>query len=66
MPFLAKLICIAVGLICALSQQMREKRSMTGGAETLASGRLTKAAACISLFAWIGAIIAGRLIAYIF
>jgi len=66
MPFLAKLICIAVGLVCALSHQMREKRSMTGGAETLASGRLTKAAACISLFAWIGAIIAGRLIAYIF
>jgi hypothetical protein len=66
LPFRAKLICIAVGLFCAINQQMRRKKSITSGVEEPASGHLTKAAACISLLAWVGAIIAGRLIAYIF
>ena len=65
-PFLAKLACISIGLVCAISIQASCKRSIAGNPETLAPGRLTLVFACISLSAWTGAIIAGRLIAYIF
>tara|TARA_B100000900_G_scaffold283966_1_gene243282 strand:- start:1186 stop:1656 length:471 start_codon:yes stop_codon:yes gene_type:complete len=65
-PFLAKLTCIAVGLICAISMRASGKRSIAGAPEPCTSDRLTLFFACISLFAWTGAIIAGRLIAYIF
>ncbi len=65
-PFLAKLACIAVGLSCAFGLQRRRPQSFTDGAGALASDFLTRTLACLSLSAWAGAIIAGRLIAYLF
>ena len=65
-PFLAKLACIAVGLSCAFGLQRRRLQSFTDGAGALASDFLTRTLACLSLSAWAGAIIAGRLIAYLF
>jgi len=65
-PFLAKLICIAVGLSCAFGLQKRRLKLSTDGAEALTPDFLTRTLACVSLSAWAGAIIAGRLIAYLF
>ena len=65
-PFLAKLVCIAAGLSCAFGLQKRRLKLSTDGAEALTPDFLTRTLACVSLSAWAGAIIAGRLIAYLF
>ena len=65
-PFLAKLVCIAAGLSCAFGLQRRRLKSSTGGAGALTPDFLSRILACLSLSAWAGAIIAGRLIAYVF
>ena len=67
-PFLSKLACITVGMTMALILQ---KRLGLAGQLHAHSGeisvdRSTQLLACISLSVWTGAIIAGRLIAYIF
>jgi hypothetical protein len=66
LPFLAKLTCIAVGLSCAFVLQEPRLKLSTDGAEALTPDFLTRTLACLSLSAWAGAIIAGRLIAYLF
>ena len=65
-PFLAKLVCIAAGLSCTFGLQKRGIRSIAVGPEVLSPDLFTRTLACLSLSAWVGAIIAGRLIAYIF
>ena len=65
-PFLAKLVCIAAGLSCAFGLQRHEMRSIAIGAGALSPDLFTRALACLSLSAWVSAIIAGRLIAYLF
>ena len=65
-PFLAKLVCIAAGLSCAFGLQRRGIRPIAIGAGALSPDLFTRTLACLSLSAWVGAIIAGRLIAYIF
>ena len=65
-PFLAKLVCIAAGLTCAFSLQRRGLRSIAIRAAALSPDLFTRTLACLSLSAWVGAIIAGRLIAYLF
>lgn len=65
-PFLVKIVCIVVGMVLAGVIQSR-LRSETSLAEAqLAISKSTKVIASISLFFWAAAIIAGRLIAYIF
>ena len=65
-PFLAKLVCIAAGLTCAFGLQRRGLRSITIRAGALSPVLSSRTLACLSLSAWVGAIIAGRLIAYLF
>ena len=65
-PFLAKLVCIAAGLSCSFGLQRRGIRSIAIRAGALSPDLFTRTLACLSLSAWVGAIIAGRLIAYIF
>ena len=65
-PFLAKLVCIAAGLSCAFGLQRRRMRSTAIRAGALSLDLFTRTLACLSLSAWVGAIIAGRLIAYLF
>ena len=65
-PFLTKLVCIAAGLSCAYSLQRRGIRSTAIRAGALSPDLFTRTLACLSLSAWVGAIIAGRLIAYLF
>jgi uncharacterized membrane protein SirB2 len=56
-PFLSKLSCIAVGMILAFYIQSRLKTEIQ---------QQTKVLAFVSLICWMAAIVAGRLIAYIF
>ncbi len=65
-PFVVKLVCIAVGLGCAFGLQRRRLKLFTDGAWALTQDLLTRTLACLSLSAWTGAIVAGRLIAYLF
>ena len=65
-PFLAKLVCIAAGLSCAFGLRRRRMRSTAIRAGALSLDLFTRTLACLSLSAWVGAIIAGRLIAYLF
>ena len=65
-PFLAKLVCIAAGLTCAFGLQRRGLRSIAIRAGALSPDLFMRTLACLSLSAWVGAIIAGRLIAYLF
>lgn len=65
-PFLTKIACITAGM--SLAYCMRPTVLYAGtmpGSQQLANPGLT-AMAALSLAVWIGAIIAGRLIAYIF
>jgi len=65
-PFLAKIACIAVGVALAVVLRRRlnseadawDKAGATGG-------DAPRTLAMVSLLAWIGAIVAGRLIAYL-
>ena len=56
-PFLVKISCIAFALVIARVIQSRLRSGREGG--------LTRQLAAVSLFAWVTAIVAGRLIAYI-
>ena len=56
-PFLIKIACIASGMIIAAVIQARLRAGKTAGA--------TRVLGLLSLFAWSGAIVAGRLIAYL-
>ncbi|MDA0688750.1 MAG: hypothetical protein O2948_08910 [Proteobacteria bacterium] len=65
-PFLTKIACITAGM--SLAYQLRPAvllAATVSGGQQLASPGLTMKAG-LSLAIWIGAIIAGRLIAYIF
>ena len=66
-PFLSKLSCIAVAMTLAVIIQRRLKSALIAGTDSSAAsdGQLRLMAAA-SLASWTGAIIAGRLIAYIF
>lgn len=66
-PFLSKLSCITVAMILATTIQKRLKTEFEscGHGEAVMSAQLVAMSAA-SLTAWTGAIIAGRLIAYIF
>ena len=65
-PFLAKLVCIAAGLSFAFGLQRRRVSSTAINTGALSPDLFTRTLACLSLSAWVGAIIAGRLIAYLF
>ncbi|HAO87335.1 MAG TPA: hypothetical protein DCX09_10490 [Gammaproteobacteria bacterium] len=65
-PFLSKLVCIAVGMSTALVLQSRLSFQLVSGLESASVDRATQLLAALSLSVWVGAIIAGRLIAYIF
>lgn len=56
-PFLVKISCITLGMVLAVYIQKNLQESTTSKTKTLAA---------ISLACWLAAIIAGRLIAYIF
>lgn len=66
-PFLSKLSCIAVAMSLSwlINQRIREA-TISQGAELLTDQTAIRVMACASLALWTGAIIAGRLIAYIF
>lgn len=65
-PFLIKIACIVAGMIMAgvIQARLRRESNLDEGEASISSA--TKAVACISLMFWVAAIIAGRLIAYIF
>ena len=65
-PFLAKLVCIAAGLSCAIGLRRRGIGPIAIRAGALSPDFFTRTLACLSLSAWVGAVIAGRLIAYLF
>jgi len=64
-PFLLKIAMIFVGAIMAAIIQSK-LRDMRDSNDTVAVSGMTKVIAIISLTSWIGAIITGRLIAYIY
>jgi len=65
-PFLVKIACIVAGMVLAgiIQSRLREEASL--GDSSVAISKSTKIIAVISLMFWLAAIIAGRLIAYIF
>lgn len=65
-PFLSKLVCIAVGMSTALVLQSRLSFQLVSGLESTSVDHATQLLAALSLSVWVSAIIAGRLIAYIF
>lgn len=66
-PFLSKLSCIAVAMTLAVIIQRRLRNTVmaSAGSALVIDGQLRLMAAA-SLGAWCGAIVAGRLIAYVF
>lgn len=56
-PFLVKISCITVGMVLAVYVQKKLQAASTNN---------TKILAAVSLACWLAAIVAGRLIAYIF
>lgn len=62
--FLIKIACIIVGMVLAGLIQSRLRSELDSGAELMIS-RATRIVALFSLLTWTGAIIAGRLVAYI-
>lgn len=65
-PFLIKIACIVAGMVLAGVIQSR-LRAETGLSDSSVSvSKSTKVIAVVSLMFWLAAIIAGRLIAYIF
>lgn len=65
-PFLSKLACITVGMSAAIVLQSRLSNQLASGPGSISLDRNTQLLAAVSLSVWTGAIIAGRLIAYIF
>ena len=64
-PFLLKLSCVIAGMMLALSLQTRLGLQFSGPVDESAIGGTTRLLALSSLLCWLGAIIAGRLIAYL-
>ncbi len=65
-PFLVKIVCIVAGMVLAGIIQSRLRRETSIADSEAAISKSTKVIASISLMFWVAAIIAGRLIAYIF
>lgn len=65
-PFLVKIVCIIAGMVLAGVIQSRLRRETSLDDSEAAISRSTRLIASISLMLWAAAIIAGRLIAYIF
>lgn len=65
-PFLVKIGCIVAGMVLAGVIQSRLRNETSLGDSIAAISKSTKIIASISLVFWAAAIIAGRLIAYIF
>ena len=65
-PFLLKLGCITAGMVSAFVLQSRLRSALISGQSEIHVDRATQVLAAVSLSVWVGAIIAGRLIAYIF
>lgn len=65
-PFLVKIVCIIAGMVLAGVIQSRLRRETSLDDSEAAISRSTRLIASISLMFWAAAIIAGRLIAYIF
>ncbi len=63
-PFLIKITMIFIGVILAAIIQRRLRDAGAAGVDRAISGG-TKAVAAVSLTMWIGAIVTGRLIAYL-
>lgn len=63
--FQIKLVCIAVGLINAGLFHLGPWRDLDQWGQSVTAPGLARVGAVISLLAWIGAIIGGRLIAYL-
>jgi len=61
-PFLVKIACIAAGVVLAVL--LRRRLQVLVDRRDGAGAAAPRLLAVLSLFAWIGAIIAGRLIAY--
>ena len=65
-PFLVKIACIVAGMVLAGVIQARLRVEAGEATADSAISKTTKTIAAISLLTWAAAIIAGRLIAYIF
>jgi len=65
-PFLVKIACIVAGMILAGVIQSRLRTEIGLSDSAVLISKPTKIIASISLMLWLAAIIAGRLIAYIF
>jgi len=65
-PFLSKLTCIAIAMLLSWRIQKLLQATSISAAPALIVDNTGKIMAAASLALWIGAIIAGRLIAYIF
>lgn len=65
-PFLVKIACILAGMVLAGVIQARLRAEVGLSDPAAAISRSTKIIAAISLMLWLAALIAGRLIAYIF
>jgi hypothetical protein len=63
--FQVKLACIALGLLNALAFHLGPWRDLDRWGNTVTAPVLARVGAVISLLAWVGAIIGGRLIAYL-
>ena len=65
-PFLIKISCIVIGVFCSvlILRQLNKHADAFDSSAVKPAGRLTLLAG-ISVLCWIGAIIAGRLIAYL-
>jgi hypothetical protein len=65
-PFLVKIACIVVGMILAgvIQSRLRAEAGLDDPSATITKS--TRIIAAVSLMFWLAAIIAGRLIAYIF
>ncbi|WP_341913611.1 hypothetical protein [Ferrovibrio terrae] len=66
--FQVKLACVAIGLLNAAVFHLGPWRSMTRHGDDMAGGAvpaIARVSAAVSLLAWCGAIIGGRLIAYL-
>lgn len=64
-PFLIKISCIVAAMVLAGVIQARLRVEVGAGSATVVVSDSTRIIAAISLCLWVGAIIAGRLIAYL-
>lgn len=64
-PFLLKLVFITTGMILAVLIQSRLRNELAGSNGEIVVSGSTKVISSISIFVWMAAIVAGRLIAYL-